>query len=109
MKYFVIYFLLLLLYYIKKNVIQEWNIVSIFNTYYLFIYLFVGISAILVPKPIKGLELGKKEDKLGIRGSSTCSLIFEDCSVPKENLLGEPGFGFKVIKLLFQKAIGRSF
>ncbi|EDW44596.1 GM16092 [Drosophila sechellia] len=37
-----------------------------------------------------------KEDKLGIRGSSTCQLIFEDCVVPKENMLGEPGFGFKI-------------
>lgn len=55
-----------------------------------------GISAFIVPKPTNGLELGKKEDKLGIRGSSTCSLIFEDCKVPKENLLGELGFGFKV-------------
>lgn len=56
----------------------------------------IGISAIIVPKPIKGLELGKKEDKLGIRGSSTCNLIFDSCKVPKENLLGSPGFGFKV-------------
>lgn len=55
-----------------------------------------GISAFIVPKPIKGLELGKKEDKLGIRGSSTCSLIFEDCEIPKENILGQPGFGFKI-------------
>lgn len=55
-----------------------------------------GISAFLIPKPIKGLELGKKEDKLGIRGSSTCSLIFEDCAIPKENILGEPGMGFKI-------------
>uniref|UniRef100_A0A6P7GPT3 Short-chain specific acyl-CoA dehydrogenase, mitochondrial n=1 Tax=Diabrotica virgifera virgifera TaxID=50390 RepID=A0A6P7GPT3_DIAVI len=55
-----------------------------------------GISAIIVPKPTNGLELGKKEDKLGIRGSSTCNLIFDNCSVPKENLLGEPGFGFKI-------------
>ncbi|CAH2093755.1 unnamed protein product [Euphydryas editha] len=55
-----------------------------------------GISAFIVPKPIKGLDLGKKEDKLGIRGSSTCSLIFEDCEIPKENILGEPGFGFKI-------------
>lgn len=43
-----------------------------------------------------GLSLGKKEDKLGIRASSTCSLIFEDCAVPKESLLGEPGLGFKI-------------
>ncbi|XP_045503275.1 short-chain specific acyl-CoA dehydrogenase, mitochondrial [Colias croceus] len=55
-----------------------------------------GISAFIVPKPIKGLELGKKEDKLGIRGSSTCSLMFEDCEIPKENILGEPGMGFKI-------------
>ncbi|CAH0548569.1 unnamed protein product [Brassicogethes aeneus] len=55
-----------------------------------------GISAIIVPKPIEGLELGKKEDKLGIRGSSTCSLMFENCKVSKENLLGETGFGFKI-------------
>ncbi|XP_023014793.2 short-chain specific acyl-CoA dehydrogenase, mitochondrial [Leptinotarsa decemlineata] len=55
-----------------------------------------GISTIIVPKPIEGLELGKKEDKLGIRGSSTCNLIFDGCRVPKENILGEPGFGFKI-------------
>lgn len=55
-----------------------------------------GISAFLVPKPTPGLSLGKKEDKLGIRGSSTCNLIFEDCRIPKENVLGEPGMGFKI-------------
>ncbi|XP_043654124.1 short-chain specific acyl-CoA dehydrogenase, mitochondrial isoform X2 [Drosophila teissieri] len=55
-----------------------------------------GISAFIVPKATKGFSLGKKEDKLGIRGSSTCQLIFEDCVVPKENMLGEPGFGFKI-------------
>lgn len=55
-----------------------------------------GISAFIVPKPIKGLELGKKEDKLGIRGSSTCNLIFEDCAIPKDNILGKPGLGFKI-------------
>ncbi|XP_022901039.2 short-chain specific acyl-CoA dehydrogenase, mitochondrial [Onthophagus taurus] len=55
-----------------------------------------GISAIITSKPTPGLDLGKKEDKLGIRGSSTCSLIFEDCSIPKENLLGQPGMGFKI-------------
>ena len=43
-----------------------------------------------------GLSLGKKEDKLGIRGSSTCNLILEDCQIPKENLLGKPGMGFKI-------------
>lgn len=55
-----------------------------------------GISSLIVDKPIQGLSLGKKEDKLGIRGSSTCSLIFEDCQVPAENILGEPGMGFKI-------------
>ncbi|XP_071945357.1 short-chain specific acyl-CoA dehydrogenase, mitochondrial-like isoform X2 [Antedon mediterranea] len=55
-----------------------------------------GISAFIVPKPIDGLSLGKKEDKLGIRATSTTYLIFEDCRIPKENLLGEPGFGFKI-------------
>jgi butyryl-CoA dehydrogenase len=57
---------------------------------------FQGISAFVVPKPCEGLSLGKKEDKLGIRASSTCYLIFEDCKIPKENLLGEPGRGFKI-------------
>ncbi|XP_055637596.1 short-chain specific acyl-CoA dehydrogenase, mitochondrial-like [Toxorhynchites rutilus septentrionalis] len=55
-----------------------------------------GISAFIVPKDTKGFTLGKKEDKLGIRGSSTAQLIFEDCEIPKENLLGETGFGFKI-------------
>jgi len=55
-----------------------------------------GISAFIVPKPTEGLSLGKKEDKLGIRGSSTCNLIFEDAPVSRENLLGTPGMGFKI-------------
>lgn len=55
-----------------------------------------GISAFIVPRGLKGFSLGKKEDKLGIRGSSTCQLIFEDCEIPKENLLGKPGLGFKI-------------
>ena len=46
--------------------------------------------------PTPGLSLGKKEDKLGIRASSTCNLIFEDCRIPKTNLLGEAGEGFKI-------------
>lgn len=58
--------------------------------------LFQGISAFLVPMPTPGLSLGKKEDKLGIRASSTANLIFEDCRIPKENLLGELGMGFKI-------------
>lgn len=55
-----------------------------------------GISAFLVPLPTPGLSLGKKEDKLGIRASSTANLIFEDCQIPKENLLGKPGLGFRI-------------
>ncbi|KAJ1073901.1 hypothetical protein K5549_007139 [Capra hircus] len=55
-----------------------------------------GISAFLVPMPTPGLTLGKKEDKLGIRASSTANLIFEDCRIPKDSLLGEPGLGFKI-------------
>lgn len=55
-----------------------------------------GISAFVVPKPTEGLSLGKKEDKLGIRGSSTCNLIFEDCQIPVDNMVGEPGYGFKI-------------
>lgn len=55
-----------------------------------------GISAFIVPRATPGFSLGKKEDKLGIRGSSTASLIFEDCEIPRENLLGETGFGFKI-------------
>uniref|UniRef100_G3SLT3 Short-chain specific acyl-CoA dehydrogenase, mitochondrial n=1 Tax=Loxodonta africana TaxID=9785 RepID=G3SLT3_LOXAF len=50
----------------------------------------------LYPMPTPGLTLGKKEDKLGIRASSTANLIFEDCRIPKENLLGELGMGFKI-------------
>lgn len=55
-----------------------------------------GISCFIVPKPVPGLTLGKKEDKLGIRASSTCNLIFEECKLPKENILGKEGEGFKI-------------
>eukprot|EP00124_Ichthyophonus_hoferi_P004576 Ihof_evm1s522 gene=Ihof_evmTU1s522 len=55
-----------------------------------------GISAFIIPKDTPGFSLGKKEDKLGIRGSSTCNLIFEDAKIPKDNLLGEQGMGFKI-------------
>lgn len=55
-----------------------------------------GVSAIIVPKPTEGLSLGKKEDKLGIRASSTCNLIFESCALPIDNLLGQEGIGFKI-------------
>ena len=55
-----------------------------------------GISAFIVEKDFPGFSIGKIEDKMGIRGSSTAELIFRDCIVPKENLLGEEGQGFKI-------------
>ena len=55
-----------------------------------------GISAFIVEKGTEGFTIGKKEKKLGIRGSATCELIFENCAVPKENLLGKVGQGFKI-------------
>lgn len=55
-----------------------------------------GISAFIVERDFKGFSIGKKEKKLGIRGSATCELIFENCEVPKENMLGKAGKGFKI-------------
>ena len=55
-----------------------------------------GISALIVEKDTPGLSRGKKEDKLGIRGSDTCELYFDDCKVPVENLISDEGKGFKV-------------
>lgn len=55
-----------------------------------------GISAFVVDMKTPGVSLGKKEDKLGIRGSSTAAVIFEDCRIPKNSLIGPPGAGFKV-------------
>ncbi|HLR02127.1 MAG TPA: acyl-CoA dehydrogenase [Virgibacillus sp.] len=55
-----------------------------------------GISAFIVEKGTEGFTFGKKEKKLGIRSSPTTELIFENCRVPKENLLGEEGEGFKI-------------
>lgn len=55
-----------------------------------------GISAFIVPLDSPGMSLGKKEDKLGIRASSTANLIMEGCRVPKGNLLGQEGMGFKI-------------
>lgn len=55
-----------------------------------------GISAFIVEKDFPGFSIGKHEKKMGIRGSATSDLIFEDCIVPKENLLGKEGEGFKV-------------
>lgn len=53
-----------------------------------------GISAFIVERGTPGFTVGEPEDKMGIRGSSTCELIFEDCRIPKENLLGREGKGF---------------
>jgi alkylation response protein AidB-like acyl-CoA dehydrogenase len=66
-----------------------------------------GITAFLVERSAAGFTVGKKEDKLGIRASSTCELILEDCRVPKANLLGEAGKGYKVaIETLNEGRIG---
>jgi alkylation response protein AidB-like acyl-CoA dehydrogenase len=54
-----------------------------------------GINCLIVEKSMPGFQVGKKEDKLGIRGSDTHSLMFTDVKVPKENRIGEDGFGFK--------------
>ena len=55
-----------------------------------------GITAFLVEKGTEGFAVGKKEDKLGIRASSTCELLFDDCFVPSENVVGEVGKGYKI-------------
>ena len=55
-----------------------------------------GISAFIVEKDFPGFSIGTKEKKMGIRGSSTTELIFENCIVPKENLLGKEGQGFRI-------------
>ena len=66
-----------------------------------------GITAFLVEKDSPGFTVGKKEDKLGIRASSTCELILEDCRVPESNVLGEPGKGYKfAIETLNEGRIG---
>jgi len=66
-----------------------------------------GITAFIIEKKFAGLTVGKKEDKLGIRASSTCELILEDCRVPKENVLGEVGKGYKIaIETLNEGRIG---
>lgn len=55
-----------------------------------------GISAFIVERDTQGFTIGKKEKKMGIRGSATCELIFENCRIPKENLLGKLGGGFGI-------------
>jgi len=80
--------------------------IFITNGYYADIYVIMamtdksqgtrGISAFIVEKGTSGFTFGTKEKKMGIRGSATYELIFENCKIPKENLLGEVGKGFKV-------------
>jgi alkylation response protein AidB-like acyl-CoA dehydrogenase len=66
-----------------------------------------GITAFLVERGFPGFTVGKKEDKLGIRASSTCELILEGCRVPRANVLGEPGKGYKTaIETLNEGRIG---
>ena len=66
-----------------------------------------GITAFLIERDFPGFQVGKKEDKTGIRASSTCELILEDCRVPRENVLGEIGKGYKIaIETLNEGRIG---
>jgi len=66
-----------------------------------------GITAFLIEAGAPGLTVGRKEDKLGIRASSTCEVIFEDCEVPAANLFGEEGKGYKIaIEVLNEGRIG---
>jgi len=66
-----------------------------------------GITAFLIERNFPGFAVGKKEDKLGIRASSTCELILDDCRVPKANIVGEVGQGYKIaIETLNQGRIG---
>lgn len=66
-----------------------------------------GITAFIVERDFPGFSVGKKEDKLGIRASSTCELLFDNCRVPKENVLGEFGKGYKIaIETLNEGRIG---
>src|SRR5258705_4603318 len=66
-----------------------------------------GITAFLVEREFPGFKVGKKEDKLGIRASSTCELILDDCRVPKANVIGEIGKGYKIaIETLNEGRIG---
>ena len=66
-----------------------------------------GITAFVVERDFEGFSIAKKEDKLGIRASSTCEILLEDCRVPKENILGELGKGYKVaIETLNEGRIG---
>jgi len=66
-----------------------------------------GITAFIIERDTPGFRVGKKEDKLGIRASSTCELLLEDCRVPRENVVGEVGKGYKIaIETLNEGRIG---
>lgn len=88
------------------NYILNGSKIFITNAYYANVYIVMamtdksqgtkGISAFIVEKDFPGFSVGKKEKKLGIRGSATCELIMENCIVPKENLLGQEGKGFGI-------------
>ena len=66
-----------------------------------------GITGFIVEKDFEGFSVGKKEDKLGIRASSTCELVFDECKVPKNNVIGEVGKGYKIaIETLNEGRIG---
>lgn len=90
----------------EDNYILNGNKIFITNAEYAHVYIIFamtdkslgtrGISAFIVEKGMPGFQVGKKELKMGIRGSATCELIFENCIVPKENLLGKMGDGFKI-------------
>src|SRR6266849_5035905 len=64
-----------------------------------------GITAFIIERDFPGFSVGKREDKTGIRASSTCELILEDCRVPKENVLGEAGKGYKIAIETLRQAI----
>src|SRR5262249_34386975 len=66
-----------------------------------------GITAFLVDAANPGVRVGKKEEKLGIRASSTCEVVFDDCVVPHESLVGEEGKGYRIaIEVLNERRIG---
>lgn len=89
-----------------ENYILNGSKIFITNAGYAHIYIIMamtdkaagtkGITAFIVEKDTPGFSIGKKEKKMGIRGSSTCELIFENCIIPKENMLGKIGKGFGI-------------